>query len=420
MRCMKQFKNTLNYISPAHGGWGQVRMCLLVPESHMLFVCPFACGRHGGLGAVLNGQKDRVSYLYIKESDIIEGYDEKIIEACDCLLEELDYRPKAVITFVTCLDDLIGTDHDAILEELNLKYDDVRFQVCHMNPIQLGGKNPPTPSNYRQMLDFLEPSEKKENTVNVIGNFVRIGEASELYRVLKHAGISEVNQLCSLKEYEEFEEMAKAKYNIVVSPIAKKAAKHLEKKLGIPSVTALVSYDFLKIKLAYDNIYETLDIAENKQYDFEDDIQTAKDAIESTLSVIGDTPVVIDSSAVKKPFELANTLLCYGFNVQMVFANEFVDDDKRYYKKIKEEYSHINVINNVHPENLVADHRLDTSIAIGFEAAHLCGSKCVLNFFNDETMYGYYGITHLMELIQEAYSQEIKLKNILDDYGLVV
>lgn len=420
MRCMKQFKNTLNYISPAHGGWGQVRMCLLVPESHMLFICPFACGRHGGLGAVLNGQKDRVSYLYIKESDIIEGYDEKIIEACECLLEELDYRPKAVITFVTCLDDLIGTDHDAILEELNSKHDDVRFQVCHMNPIQLGGKNPPTPSNYRQMLDFLEPTEEKDNTVNVIGNFVRIGESSELYRVFKHAGIKAVNQLCSLEEYEAFEEMAKAKHNIVVSPIAKKAAKHLEKKLGISYVMALVSYDFLKIKLAYDNIYDALGINKDDIYDFTDDIQTAKDKINTTLNIIGDTPVVIDSSAVKKPFELANALLGYGFNVQKVFANEFADDDKQYYKKIKAEYPYINVINNVHPENLVADHRLDTSIAIGFEAAHLCGSKCVLNLFNDETMYGYYGITHLMDLIQEAYCQEIKLHDILDDYGLVV
>ncbi|MBQ7784266.1 MAG: hypothetical protein IJ368_09875, partial [Oscillospiraceae bacterium] len=45
----------LHYVSAAHGGWGVVRIAALVPESHQLFVCPFACGRHGALGGAVNG-----------------------------------------------------------------------------------------------------------------------------------------------------------------------------------------------------------------------------------------------------------------------------------------------------------------------------------------------------------------------------
>ena len=87
--------NTLRYGSPAHGGWGIVRMGHLVPQCYELFVCPFACGRHGALSSILQGRKDRVSYLYIDEADIISGsYEDLIFEACEELLEVLRERKK--------------------------------------------------------------------------------------------------------------------------------------------------------------------------------------------------------------------------------------------------------------------------------------------------------------------------------------
>ncbi len=87
-KCHKS-EDTLLYTSPAHGDWGIVRVCALVPESYMLFVCPFACGRHGALGAIDQGYKNQLSYLYIKEKDIIEGYDDMIINGSRELLRRL-------------------------------------------------------------------------------------------------------------------------------------------------------------------------------------------------------------------------------------------------------------------------------------------------------------------------------------------
>ena len=45
-------RGSLEYTCPSHGGWGMVRIGMLIPESHQLFVCPSACGRHGALGAI--------------------------------------------------------------------------------------------------------------------------------------------------------------------------------------------------------------------------------------------------------------------------------------------------------------------------------------------------------------------------------
>ena len=101
------FEETLHYSSPAHGGWGVVRMGHLMPESYQLFVSPFACGRHGAISAYLQGRKNRVSYLYIDEWDIVSGgYEELILDAMDELLETLAERkrtPKVLMIFVSSL-----------------------------------------------------------------------------------------------------------------------------------------------------------------------------------------------------------------------------------------------------------------------------------------------------------------------------
>ena len=54
------FENTLHYSSHGHGDWGVVRIGMLLPESVQLFVCPSACGRHGAIGAMHQGLKDRL------------------------------------------------------------------------------------------------------------------------------------------------------------------------------------------------------------------------------------------------------------------------------------------------------------------------------------------------------------------------
>lgn len=75
---------------PPTGGWGVVRMGHLMPESYQLFVSPAACGRHGAVSACMQGRKNRVSYLYLSEDDIVSGgYEDLLLEAVDGLLEHL-------------------------------------------------------------------------------------------------------------------------------------------------------------------------------------------------------------------------------------------------------------------------------------------------------------------------------------------
>ena len=204
MSCCCDFTSTLHYVSPAHGGWGVIRIAALVPESHQLFVSPFACGRHGALGGAINGIKDRVSYVYIDEGDIVSGgYEELIPKAVDELFEFLGKRPKVLLLFVSCLDDLLGTDHEALNRVLSEKYPDVKFRSCHMNPIKMDTKFPPGVTLQNNMYSLLERSETKDRAVNLIGNNMPLDRGCELFEIMADNGF-EIRHITDFDKFDDY------------------------------------------------------------------------------------------------------------------------------------------------------------------------------------------------------------------------
>ena len=184
--CEPSFENTLHYSSPAHGGWGVVRMGHLLPESYQLFISPAACGRHGAIGACMQGRKSRVSYLYLREEDIVSGaYEDLFVQAVDELLDHLKHTgrlPKVLMVFVSCIDDLLGTDHNALLDIFESRHPDVRFTFCHMSPISLDTKVPPPVNIQNKIYSMLDVTQQKDTGVNLIGNLVPIQKNCEVFR----------------------------------------------------------------------------------------------------------------------------------------------------------------------------------------------------------------------------------------------
>ena len=87
--------------------------------------------------------KDRLFYLYVDQKDIVDGYDDLIPHAVEEVLAVLKKRPRAFYIFVSCLDDLLGTDHEALRESLGKCIRTFIFSPAIMNPISLGSKTPP-------------------------------------------------------------------------------------------------------------------------------------------------------------------------------------------------------------------------------------------------------------------------------------
>ncbi|MDR1953624.1 MAG: nitrogenase component 1 [Clostridiales Family XIII bacterium] len=407
----------LRYTAPSHVDWGLVRIAALVPESHMLFVCPSACGRHGALGAVDQGYKHRVSYIFVYRQDIIDGYDNVIREGVSELLEQLPKAPPAIMVFVSCIDDLIGTDLDALMIELHDARPDIEFRAGHMNPISLDGTAPPPVTAQNAMFDFLKPSEIRDaDAVNFIGSFVDVLPVCEVYEFLAQAGFPLVRHISRYDTFEGFLEMAKSAYNISLWPPVTLAARSMEKKLGIPFLSLCVSYDLDEIAADYHRLSEFL--GGGADYDFAPHIAKAERAIENALQIVGDRPITISNGAVWKPFGLAKVLIEHGFNVESVVADEIPAFDRAAYDFIASRG--VTIFDPQAPDTILRRHENAEAVAIGYDAAYIAGSCHIVDLANDMGMFGYHGVWTLMGMIAAAAETESDLAQLMADFGGVI
>lgn len=420
-------RGTLEYTCPSHGGWGMVRTAMLMPESCQLFVCPPACGRHGALGAIRQGFKNRLSYLYLEESDIVSGYDNAIIETVGEFLERRKERPKVMVIFVSCLDDLIGTDGDAVIDALSDLYTDIKFCMCHMNPISNDSEEPPLVSLWKSLYHLMEGTgSEMVRKVNVIGSQVPVHEESELHEIMKTLGIQEVCHIGKCTSYEEFRGMGDNCLNIVVTKSAEKAAQNLFAASGMEYIKAPVSYDYSKIEENYKQIFEKLlelnmvtpkdvqaarTVLENKKGE-------ARKAVEQAKELIKKEKIYLDDSAFANPFPVAKFLIEQGFSVDAVYVSELDETEESYRWLIENTET---AVKNAHGYLAVKEWQTDTpGIAMGLEAAYMSGSKHILSVFQDEGMYGYYSVIQLMEKLCACYREETDLKEAINIAGLVV
>lgn len=409
--------DTLHYTSPAHGGWGVVRTGMLVPESNQLFVCPFACGRHGAIGAAVEGLKERLSYLFVDQSDIIEGYDDLIIRKVPEYLDVIaPARPKVLFIFGSCLDDLIGTNRDAIIKKLSNTHQDIIFRFCTMNPISLDSASPPPVTMQRNMYSLLECNGSRQKAVNLIGNLDNISKESELRTFLTYGGY-EVNHISEKKTFEEFRQMGRACFNLVTAPQGVYAARELEERLNIPYMFLPVSYEAAAIENTYDRLSGTLQI---KGFDFHAEKEKAFTEVARTLEAVGEYPIAIDQSGVMRPYATAKALVEYGFNVTMILSHKPLQCEDKEAEWIKKEHPEIKEIDPLEHNKAKIRNILPESIAIGAEGAYITGSKHPVDTIWDEGNYGWDGLTRLMRRIREAYEKEISLIDLIKKYNLVV
>lgn len=409
--------DTLKYASPGHGGWGMVRAGMQIPESYQLFVCPFACGRHGALGAITHGIKDRLSYLYVDQTDIIEGYDRHILKGVADLLAILPKHPRMLFIFVSCLDDLIGTDHESLLAELSETYPDVDFQFGHMNPTSMGTKSPPAVTLHRKMYGILKRRPTHRKLVNRIGYFGAWDSQVETIDFLEFHGY-EIRHVSGCKNYDEFLDMAEASLNLVVTPVARFAAREMETKLSIPYEFLPVAYRVEEIRAAYDKLCEVLKLEKTYSFDYME--KRVEEAAERARKSVGDIPIIVCTSSTVRPYSMARALLEYGLPVKRIMVQENSPIEKGDNEWVMENHPEVEVIPPLHHLMVNRPYIFPDSISIGVEGAYLSESKYVVDVSGDEGMYGFRGLEMLLNMLAEAAKAPVNLREIIESQGLVV
>lgn len=426
--CDACFVKSLRYESPAHGGWGIVKLATQLPECHLLFFSPPACGRHGALSSIVSGIKEKVSYVCFTEKEIVEGtYVESFLPAVDELLATLVARPRVVLIYTSCIDDLLGTDRMALRHAMEARHPDVKFRFCQMNPIHLdSSKRAPGISLFVHLYDLLDGERKnpRRDMVNLLGNVLVMGEKSELVEVLHEAGVATINQLPDMASFDQFLEMADSSLSLVMHPRALEGAKHLQQICGIPFLDAFCTYDLAEIDAFYRNLALKLSSLLGHPVDLDLGARRARaeQAWEAARTALHGRKIAIDFQAVAKPYTLARTMLEKGFAVSLIATDGISGLDKPSFEWIKAHCPHVEIASPLDPEGPKYAYRAThgEDVCIGFDVGDMVASNHVADMLEDDDHFGYQGVEKFCRKLIDAATKTIDLHSMIKEANLVV
>ena len=389
---------TLAFNSPGAEGFGVKRAGLAIPDSIMLIVAPGCCGRNTSMISSMPQYEDRFFYLTMDETDIVTGrHLKKVPKAVQEICDSLAKKPSVVMICITCVDALLGTDMERICRKSEEKTG-LPVRPCYMYALTREGRKPPMVHVRQSLYSLLEPKKKKGNVVNLLGFFSPLMDDCELYGMLEKAGVKTLHEISRCKDYEEYQTMAEANFNLVLHPEARFAAEDFHEKLQIPFIELRRLYQIDKITKQYQALGKVLGIPfEDKEAE-----RTALDAVERLKAAKPDAIFAIGECMNGDPFELALALVKYGFQVAEIYgtltAENFV-----YLKHLSELSPQTKVFSNMEPTMIYYDHKESgVTTTIGKDACYYHPDAENVMWNEEVQPYGYAGVKHLCEKLLEV------------------
>ena len=147
-------------------------------------------GMTGAVGAS-GGSEGNIVSLVLDGHDVTFGCKEKLEEAFEELVEE--YQPKTVFLITTCVVEVIGDDIDSLAEVFEEKYN-FPVKVVHAENFKTDDHLPGIQDTMTVCINLMEKQECN-GSINVLGQRLGDFNKSELYRILKEAGVPKGLQL---------------------------------------------------------------------------------------------------------------------------------------------------------------------------------------------------------------------------------
>lgn len=328
------------YCHPFHGGWDVARIALNIPESRILFVCPVSCARIIMLNALEFGYDDRIDVLGLTEADIVSGdYENKTLEAAREILSTVEVMPKAFMIYLSCIDAMLGNDHEFQVKEIMKEFPQVNCFTMKMCPITRYSSDLPLVQLQKDMyspLPALNPSNpghvesganiQSVRTVAFIGSNIAPNEDDEIAKLLKDNGIRILHIGASAK-YEDYLAVRESALNICFMPFAKSACEMLKNRYQTEYLPVFMRHDYDYIDATIEKLCKILGIdAPDTGVLRAETEKLMKDAAKCCKYKIA-----IDSTATLFPEELKVILEDAGFDVAAVFRDgtgmegEYVD-----------------------------------------------------------------------------------------------
>ena len=389
---------TLAFNSPGAEGFGVKRAGLAIPDSIMLIVAPGCCGRNTSMISSMPQYEDRFFYLTMDETDIVTGrHLKKVPKAVQEICDSLEKKPSVVMICITCVDALLGTDMERICRKSEEKTG-LPVRPCYMYALTREGRKPPMVHVRQSIYSLLEPKKKKGNVVNLLGFFSPLVDDCELYDLLHGAGVKTIHEISRCKDYEEYQTMSEANFNLVLHPEARFAAEDFHDRLKIPYIELRRLYQVDKIASQYRAFGAALGIT----FDDEEPRKAAEAAVAKFKELHSDASFAVGEWMNGDPFELALALVRYGFHVPEIYGT-LSGENFVYMKQLAALSPETKVFSNLEPTMLYYDGTdSEVNLTIGKDAGYY-HKNCPNVLWNGERQpYGYAGVRRLFEALAEV------------------
>lgn len=388
---------TLAFNSPGAEGFGVKRAGLAAPGSVMLIVSPGCCGRNTSEISLIPQYRHRFFYYEIQEPELVTGQHlKRIPEAVDEVCRSLPEKPSVVMICATCVDALLGTDFDRVCRAAEAR-SGVKVRPCYMYALTREGKKPPMVQVRQSLYSLLEPRTRKGADVNLLGFFAPLDDAAELYAYLSGCGVRNIREISRCEDWEAFQQMASANFNLVLNPEARAAADDLSERLGMPYIELSQLYRIDKIH----SQYQALASAIGGKIDDAADLAAARQAIEIFRAGHPGLRFAVGECLNANPFELSLALTEYGFTVSEIYATA----QSGYYRwidRLAVLSPETRIYCNQDPSMLFYEAEQQVDVTLGKDAAFYHPGKPNLAFNSDRQPFGYEAVQRLFRELGEV------------------
>lgn len=379
---------TLAFNSPGAQGFGVKRAGLAVPGSVMLLVAPRCCGRNTSALGYEGEYAERFYYLLLDDNDIVTGrHLTRIPEAVCEICRDRKEKPSCVMICITCVDALLGTDMERVCRKCSAAAG-LPVEPCYMYALTREGRLPPMASVRQSVYALLEERPKKADAANILGFFSPLMKECELIPMLNRAGVRHVREISRCRDFAEYQQMAEANFNLVLNQEARYAAQDLQKRLQIPFLELTRRYDVAKVRNQYAMLGSALGITlDDAPY-----AEEAGQAVDRCRKSFAGAKIAIGEWLNGDPFELALTLVRYGFQVPEIFGTAG-EANRVYIRHLAELSPETKVYANTNPSMLrFRKDRSPVDAVIGQDAMFYHPDKPGFRWNGEDQPFGHGGI----------------------------
>jgi nitrogenase molybdenum-cofactor synthesis protein NifE len=234
----------------------------LIKNSYGLLLGPAICLYNAKLTVNIRSltsdpRPNNLLFLTYSQDDIIFGFHKKVREA---ILEvDRKYHPEVLFLVTTCLQEIVGEDFDASVEEIQ-RMVKARLLVIHTDNFTCEDAAPGIENVFLSLSELMEPQETVEGSINLLGFWTSKAKTTELARLLGSEGIKIKNAIPSYCSPEDLSRAPGVSLNIALDHFALKLAKKMKEMFGTEYIYCERPYHPDSIELWYQKIADALGI----------------------------------------------------------------------------------------------------------------------------------------------------------------